>query len=193
MCFRRSKLCAFGLKGHPWNATIHYHLCTCADLADWRTCNHWCFSSRCFPWNRYYLKNERKKQPKQEYKRWYIKYERQCPSGYPNTEKRVQKYDPQRSIFDEIRGYKNNLRINLRAWQDGKSCTASTSRCPIQSLIKKLSAWGFVWDYGRYLQCTISPLFSPSPSLDFNFLITTAKGFSRGPFSPYVPYKYIWI
>ena len=34
------------------------------------------------------------------------------------------------------------------------SCTVSTSRCPIQSL-RKVFVWkGFVWDIGRYLQCT---------------------------------------
>ena len=36
-----------------------------------------------------------------------------------------------------------------------KTCTVSTSRCPIQSLRKVL--WGFVWDNGRYLQCTRFP------------------------------------
>ena len=36
-----------------------------------------------------------------------------------------------------------------------KTCTGSTSRCPIQSLRKVL--WGFVWDNGRYLQCTRFP------------------------------------
>ena len=36
-----------------------------------------------------------------------------------------------------------------------KTCIVSTSRCPIQSLRKVL--WGFVWDNGRYLQCTRFP------------------------------------
>ena len=51
-----------------------------------------------------------------------------------------------------------------------KSCTASTSPCPIQSL-RKLSQ-GLVWDNRRYLQCMIFPSCHVLVLLSFHYLLS---------------------
>ena len=67
----------------------------------------------------------------------------------------------------------------------GKSCTASTSRCPIQSLLRNFPPKALCGTAGgtcsaRFFRPVMNVymgdmLFSPSPTLDFNFSITTAK------------------